>query len=366
MIAQQTTTSQQLVLELLRYALSEQESSTPQLNDLPDWEQVYHVAHKQGISHIVWEGVEKLLRNGNVASNIVPSKQVKLRWALSNERLTKRYNHQVRVIAKLAAALRNEQIELLILKGYGLSLCYPHPEQRACGDIDIWLMGEQERGDKVLKRYFGIEIDNSKHHHTTFSLDGVLVENHYDFLNIHSHRSNRDIDNILKSIARENIPCTVEQERIYIPNARLHSLFLLRHTAAHFAAAEIALRHIVDWAMFVKEYHAEIDWVWLRELSRNYNMERFLDIISSLSIKLCGIDSSLIPDITIYPELEQRVLDDILNPRFSEAQPKRGVLRIAKFKLHRWWAHRWKHRLVYSDSLISIFITQMWSHILKP
>jgi hypothetical protein len=366
MITQRISPSQQLVLELLRYALDEQESSTPLLDNIPDWEQVFAIAHKQGVSQIVWEGVQRLIDNNNIASDRVPSKPIKLRWALSNERLTKRYNHQVKVIAKLAKALRSEQIELLILKGYGLSLCYPHPEQRACGDIDIWLMGEQKRGDKVLKRSFGIEIDSSKHHHTTFSLDGVMVENHYDFLNVHSQRSNRDIDKILKRLATDNIPCSVAQERIYIPNAQLHSLFLLRHSAAHFAAAEIALRHIVDWAMFVKRYHNDVDWVWLRGIANRYNMERFLDIISSLAITLCGIEPSLVPNLTHHPELEERVLDDILNPRFSDGQPKRGALRIAKFKLQRWWAHRWKQRLVYSDSLISIFISQLWSHILKP
>lgn len=353
------------LLQLLRYALCDN-AKAPKIATMPNWDEILKIAQKQGIAQIVWHGIEKLQQQGIIASEHLPTKQTRLSWAYHNSRLVNRYEQQTGVITKLAKALRNESINILILKGYGLSLCYPHPEQRACGDVDIWLIGNQELGNKLLEREFGVKVDDTKHIHTTFKLDGIMVENHFDFLNTHSHPSNRAINNTLKELVKESEAITLGDETIYIPSVKFHSLYLLRHAASHFAAVEIALRHIVDWAMFVECHHAEIDWEWLREMARRYNMERFLDVTNSLAIELCGVDCRLVPNTTHHTELARRILCDILSPEFTKRQPQGGLLKVVGFKLRRWWAHRWKQRLVYSDTLVSIFLNQLWSHILKP
>jgi hypothetical protein len=56
----------------------------------------------------------------------------------------------------------------------------------------------------------------------------------------------------------------------------------------------------------------------------------------------------------------------ILSPEFSEPKPHSGTLRIVAYKFRRWWANRWKHRIVYREGLIKSFITQVYSHIIKP
>lgn len=91
----------------------------------------------------------------------------------------------------------------MLLKGYGVSLDYPIPAHRPCGDIDIWLFGQQEHADALLHREKGTAINLEKHHHTVFSLDGITVENHYDFLNVHAHASNREIEKKLQELAAE-------------------------------------------------------------------------------------------------------------------------------------------------------------------
>ena len=95
-------------------------------------------------------------------------------------------------------------------------------------------------------------------------------------------------------------------------------------------------------------------------------MEQLLDAMNGIASEVCGINIALMPNTTRRMELEQRILGDILQPEFSLKMPERGVLRIIGFKLRRWWANRWKHRLVYSDGLIHSFITQTWSHLKKP
>jgi hypothetical protein len=129
---------------------------------------------------------------------------------------------------------------------------------------------------------------------------------------------------------------------------------------------EIVLRHIIDWAMFVKHNYKDVDWTWLRDICRMHNMEVFLDTMNSMASELCDIDISWMPGTIRRPQLEKRILNDILSPEFSEPKPHSGTLRIVAYKFRRWWANRWKHRIVYREGLIKSFITQAYSHIIKP
>lgn len=61
---------------------------------------------------------------------------------------------------------------MMVLKGYGLSKNYPVPNHRPCGDMDIYLFGDQEKADKLIAEELGIKIDNSHHHHTVFQFQG--------------------------------------------------------------------------------------------------------------------------------------------------------------------------------------------------
>lgn len=332
-----------------------------------EWDDVLRYAAAQGVMAIVWDGLMELQRQGVIDSNIGPTREQRLRWAYNVEQIEKRYRKQVAALTHLSRILATHNIRVAPLKGYGLSLCYPIPEHRACSDIDIWLFGEQQRADEILRNEHNITIDEDEHHHTVFYINGVMVENHYDFLNIHAHHSSRDIEEHLKRLSTPiSETITIDGATIYLPSANCHALFLLRHAASHFAAAEIVLRHVIDWGLFVKRYHAEIDWSWLRRVCREQKMEQFFDAMNAMASDICDIDLSLMPDTTRRAALEQRIINDILRPEFSEKRPEKGLIRIICFKLRRWWANRWKHRLVYRDGLIHSFITQSWSHILKP
>lgn len=360
----------EMLLVLLRAALGNDISKAEELfsTSIPiNWAEIYRYAAQQGVLAIAWDGINALYNSGKLSAEQMPARALKLQWALSSEKLAARYRQQREVLKRLATVYAKEGIRLTVLKGYGLSLCYPIAEHRECGDIDIWLDGEQQRADDILRQRFNIDIDVDKHHHTVFHIDGVMIENHYDFLNVHAHTSNRDIERELKqrvSINAEAI--NIDDATIYLPNVDCHALFLIRHAAAHFAAAEIVLRHIIDWAMFVKRYHDKMDWVWLYDVCRRHNMDRFLDVQNIIAIEVFGIDASYFPAITRRESLEKRIFNDIISPEFSEKMPQHGRLRIAIFKLRRWMANRWKHRLVYRENLVHTFVVQLWSHMIKP
>ncbi|MBQ2784067.1 MAG: nucleotidyltransferase family protein [Alistipes sp.] len=357
----------QTLLYLIRVGMQGTKTLSPEqaLCDVC-WSEVYKMAAEQGVAAIAWRGVQQLISEGVIPADKAPDRATKLRWALHTEQTAERYRKQRNTIIKLCDIYSEAGIKMLILKGYGISLLYPHPEDRACCDIDIWLFGEQQRADDLLRQKLNIKIDEDRHHHTVFYVDGVMVENHYDFLNIASHLSNRDIEQRLKALATTPESFDIDGRTIYRPNANHHALFLVRHAAAHFAAVEIVLRHIIDWAMFVRHYHNDIDWEWLRGVCQFHNMDKFLDTLNALASEICDIDLSLMPGTVRRKELEHRILNDILTPEFSEHKPDKGLFRVIAYKCRRWWANRWKQGIVYQENTIKRFFIQVYGHIAKP
>lgn len=355
------------LFELLQVALDSEHFVNTNIFDGADWLKVYMLASSQGVLPLCWDGLQRLIACGNLSSERQPDKMLRLRWCYNVEQDKLRYCKQLQALGRLATFYASHGIPMMVLKGYGLSLCYPRPDHRPYGDIDIWLYGEQRRADALLQSEKGVRISEEEHHHTTFDVGGVHVENHYDFLNVHAHWSNRAIEKRLQELARQpGETVTIDGQPINLPSADFNALFLLRHAASHFAAERIGLRHVADWAMFVRKYHEQIDWPSLERIAREQNMHRFLHCLNALSIDYLGIAPDFFPPFERDAELERRVLAEILHPEFDRPAPKGSFVKVLDYKFRRWWANRWKHRIVYREGLLPTFCMQFYAHLLKP
>lgn len=353
------TPNNKLLFDILRVSLGYSDQLSTSLTAV-DWSELYKLSAKQGVLALVWDGISSL------PMDMQPPRNIRIKWAINVELIEHRYRQQLSTIEKLAQIYSNHNFKMMLLKGYGLSLCYPKPEHRPCGDIDIWLYGDQQQADDTLRQQDFV-IDEDEHHHTVFSINGIMVENHYDFLNIYAHKSNREIEKWLKMQAYQSTDSIqINDQTIYLPNADFNALFLLRHAAAHFAAEEIGLRHIIDWVVFVDKYHSQIDWETICTIASQQNMHKFLHCINAISVDYFGLDESKLPVIQRNKSLEIRVLKDIITPEFDEKSPKGSIIKILRFKYRRWWANRWKHHIVYKEGLFQTFWMQIWSHLLKP
>lgn len=346
-----------------------------------NWSHIYTTSTKHNISAVVWDYIQYAIAEGVISQEQQPTKVQKIQWALAAEKVEQKYMRQKQVIVKLARFFAEHNIKMMILKGYGLSLNYPVPNHRPCSDIDIWLfeeretpngrtsrVGVQQKADNLLREHFGVDIDEDKHHHTVFYVDGVMVENHYDFLNIHAHLSNRTIEQRLQQLVQQPMEhILVEDVAIYLPSPDFHALFMLRHSASHFAAERIVIRHLLDWRYFIEKCAQQIDWHSIRQIAEQTNMHKFLNCINAICIDRLNLQNSCVPPFERDKQLEERVWNEILQPEFSESKPKNvGYLKSWRYMYRRWWANRWKHRLVYNESLAKTFIVQVWSHLLKP
>jgi len=345
-----------------------------------DWYALKTLAEEHGLSAVILDGIDKLNTNRSNSTNTIPL-EFKLEWIGEVlQEYEQRYEQYKRAIADLAYFYESTGYKMMVIKGYACSLDWPKPNHRPCGDIDIWQFGQQRFADLTLVAE-GINVDISHHHHTVFNWGGFIVENHFDFLNVHHHKSNIELEAILKDLASDtskvnSVELIVEKQKedaekeedtvtVYLPSANLHALFLLRHSMSNFASTGMQLRQLLDWAFLVEKHGKEIDWQWLEDVLEKYGMKKLYDIFNAICIEDLGFSPIIFNKVQFLPSMKDRVLNDILSPEFSEKETG-GFIRRAFFKFRRWKGNEWKHKMCYNESMWSAFWSGVWNHLLKP
>ena len=354
----------QTLLALTRLGIGHTAEAVP---ETIDWEALMDIALRQGLLAVVLDGAQVLLDRGELTGGRAIPVPVRKQWVGSViQNYEQKYADYRRRLGQLAGFYNEHGFKLMVLKGYGLSLNYPVPEHRPCGDIDIWAFGQYREADAAIEKELGIPIDKTHHHHTVFTFQGYSVENHYDFVNVHGHRSSAKIEKIFKQLAELDECFTViDGEKVYLPSPDLSALFLLRHTMSHFASTSMNLRQILDWAFFVEKNTGSIHWDWLQDVLEQFHMTDFFRCMNAICVEDLGFESSIFPPNSFSSALKQRVLADTLSPEFDEPAPS-GCLKSFIFKYRRWRANNWKHRMCYKEGLMESFITLGWSHIVGP
>ena len=356
------------LFKLLRIALgTEADVSLP---EEVDWPALVALATKQGVAGLAYDGLQKCYEAipGLVLSLDRDQKAVKYDWFGSMLSMEISYEEHHQALTQICDLLSDDGIRMMLLKGYGLSLNYPVSNHRPSGDIDIYCFDDYDRTNSSIRKR-GIKVDESHHKHSVCHIAGEMVEIHHSFLNSHAHLSTAKIERVLEELIKreEMIPV----EGFCIPSANFNSLYLLRHMAEHFASTGCSLRHLLDWALFCRRFGDAVDRDWYRSTIREVGMERFLLLVNHMCMKYLGFSEETFAFMGDYgisvddDSLVDRAMGDIMSREFNEKAPKGYLPRLA-FKLRRWRSNGWKHDLVFQESRLGSFLTQTWSHLLKP
>ena len=346
------------LLSLVRLGVGHQVFDKP--NQI-DWSAVHSLAVKQDVLAVVFDGIKCLPEEQS------PYKEMFLRWIGEVvQGYEQRYGLYQKSIAELADFYNSHGYKMMVLKGYACGINWPQPEHRPCGDIDIWLFGQHEQADDALKKAKGIKIDKSQHHHTIFIWNSFTVENHYDFVNVFAHKSSREIERVFKKLGEDDsFQIKLLDQTVYLPSPNLHALFLMRHMLSHFAAENITLRHVLDWAFFVEKHGKDVDWDWFNGVLDEFHMRDFCNCISAICEDDLGFSTHSFYSVQFLPELKEKILSEIISPKYGTDVPH-GLVRRVKHKYHRWQDNSWKRELCYDESGFSSFCTGLWAHLIKP
>ena len=315
-----------------------------------DWARVREEATKQGVQGLCFDALQLL------PAELRPDKKILLEWLGQVAFLERLYEKHKLAIDALSLFYQQHDIKMMMLKGYGLSLYWPKPKHRPVGDLDIYLGEKWHLADQMVSEKLGIKIDDGHEHHTCFCFQGTSVENHYDFVNTKANKSSRDLEAVFKKLAVFDMPMTLDRGVVYLPSPTLNAIFLIRHLGQHFAGAEATLRQLLDWAFFMQHESENVDWNLVYSTLRKVGGYRLFHQINAICVDYLGFSESSFPKIERDNALERRIIEDICAPEFNETKPDGNTIQVIWFKTRRFFANRWKRRLVYRDGLWS----QLW------
>ena len=331
-----------------------------------DWESMKELACNQGVVAIVWDAILSLYDKGMLVDSRFLDVTLKKQWIASAYHCEQRYSDYRQAIGELAAFYHSKKVKMMVLKGYGLSLNYPVPNHRPCGDSDVWLFGKQKTADIELTKSKGILVDGKHLHHTTFRWNGFLVENHYDMVNVYVSRSNKRIEKLFKKLAMDDShSIVVDGQIVYLPSPEFHLLFLLRHAILHFTGEGLCLRQVLDWGLFIKTNYHAIDWPMVLDVIEQYGMTPFFECMNSICFEDLGFPASSLPDFKVDASVKNRVLESILNIKENHDVPSNPVSRLLyKYRLRK--RLKWRHDLCYKESLSNHLWNSIWLHLWHP
>lgn len=331
-----------------------------------EWDEVLEMVSFQGVLPIVLQKLNETNPKGGTPMG----KEQLLQWigvTLQNEQ---NYKLRLYVMRSLAKLFGQEGIDIMFLKGASLAQLYPNPLWRVFSDVDYYLFGESEKGIKLLAEQ-GIENSEYYHHHTQASFNGVLIENHYDFVERVNHKCDVILDDALKElVAKEghDVKATFLGEDVsnaYLMTPTMNAIFLMRHMSAHFVGETVPMRMLYDWALFLKKYAREVNWNYVMPLYEKSGMMKFVGIVMTILKTHLEFECPACPMVLSSQGMADKVWESIINPPKQDPYDK-FTLRYYLFEARTFFANRWKHKMVYPrESFILLFFKYSWLGVKK-
>lgn len=333
------------------------------------WRQAAAIASAHGVTPLAYDGMSML------PENLLAPKDIKLAWALKTENAELKFRRQAEAAARLTVFFAGAGIRTVILKGFSLARCYPVPYHRECGDIDVWLCGDYAKGNGTVSSA-GMKVEVHTAKHSSFTFENTTVENHLTFLDTDRYSMGRILEPVLSEIAErdgivpmdlpgENHPC-----RIYTPSADFEALFVMAHSAAHFAG-RVRLRHICDWARFLYAHAGKIDFARLEQALEKAHLSRFAGIFTFIAVHNLGLGreytGGLLRNVNGNDmRIAERIMRDIAGQAFAETPSGKSAAGILAFKARRFFRDHWRFRLVHGCGMPLRVLYFVKDHIKHP
>ena len=344
---------------LLRLAITNSKADQQQFCGITsqDWRQIYNLALEQGVLAIAYDGIQRLEEQHQ------PELETRVQWAYNVSHIEKIHARQLAVATKLTRAFAEQGITTLILKGLSTASLYPTASHRSSGDIDIYLLGEYEKGNSIAQS-LNKSVEYQYFVHSEFVFDGINIENHRYLVNPFVNSYAAYTEEVLESMAADHTPHPLIAGAV-MPSARFSILFFLRHASWHFARESVRLRDICDWAVILSHFSNSEVWGDLLQCLEKANLKRFAAILTSVVAMVFGVDYSHIFG-NKYEELSARVLNDILTFENPQKHKRVGFIRAFIEKTRNRISRKWCYDSVVPDSYWGNIWYSIKGYITKP
>lgn len=212
-----------------------------------DWKAVFVEAIQQTVLPLALEAALTLPLDIRPSERkLEPFRNYAMSQAVKNERLMAAQD-------KLLKAFAHRGIPCVVLKGSSAAAPYPQPELRVLGDIDLLVdRTSLERAVEVLREFGYWESQGNEEFHLGFVSASAHVELHFEV----TYFPDNTMGKALRSLMDSALPAQhFVTQGIYtypVLSPERQAVSLLMHMQRHMQALGIGLRHLCDFAVFIK------------------------------------------------------------------------------------------------------------------
>lgn len=315
-----------------------------------DWQRCFDIALQQQVLAMTFPTMAALSKEQRPGF-LLWSKW--MAYAQSTAELSRQKQEAVR---KLGEWLAEDGLATTVVKGFSVAVHYPRPELREFSDVDIYSGPDYEAVNRCLAKH-GLTVGKADGHHAHVRVDDVSVEHHFAFGNSRVKGDIYGMETALQQMAASDSRTTA-MPGILFPNAAFTTLYVGWHAYKHFLHEKIELRHVVDWALCLKQL-TEAEAAKVHEVKGESTWSRFADALTAISLHRLGLPKEWFPAKeveraeVVVAEEEQRVWDDIIGGSHTHHGRNKGHRRLIIAR--RLMQNQWKFK-VYADESAGRFL----------
>lgn len=320
------------------------------------WQRCYDLALQQDVLAMTFPAMSALPKEQR------PGFVLWSKWMAYVQSVAEQSAHKRQVVEKIGGWLAEEGLTTMILKGFSLSALYPNPNLREFCDVDIFSGTDYEAVNACFRKH-GIEVGKPDGHHARLTVDGVAVEHHHSFDNSRVRQGNAySIEEVLQRLAISD-PRPTALPGICFPCPELTALYTGWHAYKHFVHEKIEMRHVIDWALALRQLTAdeaeEVD-----RVKGTSPWGRFADSMTAIALHRLALPQEWFPvrEVAaashISPEQEERVWNDIITAQHIAHAGTAFRRRIMIGQ--RLMKNRWKFREYAEVSAERFLLEEFW------
>lgn len=315
-----------------------------------DWQRCFDIALQQQVLAMTFPTMAALSKEQR------PGFLLWSKWMAYAQSIAEQSRQKQEAVRKLGAWLAEDGLATTVVKGFSVAVHYPTPNLREFSDIDIYSGRNYVAVNNCLSRH-GLTVGKADGHHVHIRVDDVSVEHHFSFGNSRVKGDRYGMETALQQLAATDSRTTA-MPGICFPNAAFTTLYVGWHAYKHFLHEKIELRHVVDWALTLKQLNDE-EAKKVEEVKGAAKWSRFADALTAIALHRLQLPVEWFPMKEVEmaeamsAEEEQRVWDDIIGGSHTHHGRNKGHRRLIIAR--RLMQNHWKFK-VYADESAGRFL----------
>ncbi len=242
-------------------------------------------------------------------------------------------------IDEIVQSFKENNLQLIIIKGPALARLYNPNQCRSMGDLDILVRSDEtDRAKKLLESMgysYQEDEDEGEHpvHWAYTRLGGLYVELHRTLLNP-MFLGKRSTQRWMKSIWDNSRISNYEGIEFRALSAEDELINQILHLATHLVYGSAKIKNIYDIALLIKSNNSDLNWCYVNEILS----ELRLSVFSKLIFRICN--KYLASEIPDYLLMSGNNMKKHISP---EEFLERFIFLTDKVNLKGWRVISWEH-----------------------